>query len=530
MPVFTIHHPTTTSPRRLDLGVVVAALLAFGGCDDGSQLPAETEGGDAESGTDDDGFRSLDLEPASEASSSSKSGIVVCGGSCPAGRHVAQDVCTSSCAGWGGIAGCISTGFGNAVDCELDQGSSFSSCEASCPPGYHINQDTCRSSCDGWGGIAGCIASDRGNSVQCVQDAGASFGSCEATCPPDYVKTADICSPSCDGWGGIGGCVATSNGNRIECTFAGSGCAWDPGTLQFCDHCGPCQIGEGQCNSHHDCAESLGCYGGTCNVGIAAGDLSASPETVPVSSGTGLSQISASVEFSANPQIWVSVNGAPSTLFAGLAWIDDKGGSTTQDAPWIQAGSSYAFTLYENGFGSAVLDTVTVVGEQACASNEYEFSGVCYPKPIVGVSNASGAACGNLGVSHGSPDYLVETTVTGRPGATIQMFNRQASCGTGYEVATDSGGVIPASGVWVSTIESAASNDCSFGGLYGRWSKYVVVDGYTSNTRNFSFYNSQCSQVANCGQAFNYCEDDGGGDDGPGGDGPGDDGGIHPED
>lgn len=531
-------HPKTHSTSTLNnllrgLCVVSAATLSVAACGDVDSfdeseeaLAAWAEGGaEVRSGINDTAFddSSLDDSAHEESSKGSRAATTVCGSTCPSGQHVSADVCTSSCSGWGGIAGCVASGNGNAVRCDPNTGSSFSSCETSCPAGYHNAHDTCTLDCEGFSGIAGCVATGRGNALLCDRNEGASFTTCDASCPPDYAHTADLCSLACDGYTGIAGCVAQNDGNRIRCTFAAGGCAWDPGTAQYCDNCGPCGVGEGLCTENADCEAGLGCDDGVCDIGIADGEIAASPQTVQVTGSTGSTTITAYVEFATNPQIWVSVNGNPRTLFAGLGSLDEQGGSISQTASWIQAGNNYTFTLFENGNGSDVLDTVTVVGEQACTSSEYEYQGSCYPKPVLTMRDGSGGACSNLGVDHGNPDYLVRTTITGRPGATVQIFNRHTSCGAGYEVAPESGAVIPASGVWTQTIESSASSDCAaFGGLYGRWSKYAVVDGQTSNTRNISFYNSQCGEVSTCGTAFNYCEGDGGttttagGDDGGG--------------
>jgi hypothetical protein len=427
---------------------------------------------------------------------------------CPTGYHVAADTCSPACNGYSGFSGCAGNAtLSNAIICVADTGYSFSSCELGCPGDYHVAADTCSTACSGYSGFSGCAGNGTlSNAVTCVEDAGLGFTSCENTCPDEYAVTSNLCSPSCSGYLGFSGCAGTLNSNAIQCSFVGD-CLWDPGDPHYCRDCGPCGPGEGQCSNHYQCDDGLGCYGGQCATGIPVGNITASPQVVGILDVLGETQIGAHVEFAPNPQIFVRVDGGPQSLFAGFGGLDPKNANISQPAPWIQLAMSYEFILYANGLGSTVLDTVTVTGQRVCAASEYPLGGSCYPRPILSLASDDGSACGDLGSAYPPPGYLVRTTVVGRPGATVEIYNQHASCGGNFGIATDSGPVIPPSGELVMDIPTGAgSSDCSFGGLFGHWRKIVVVDGVESNEVEFTFYNSQCAQIGDCEAAFDYCE------------------------
>lgn len=122
------------------------------------------------------------------------------------------------------------------------------------------------------------------------------------------------------------------------------------------------------------------CYcGQVCQQTQNTGNISASPTTVPIDSGTGCTNIAWDVDCG-DSQIWVSHNGAAETLFA-------QGSSGNQAACWIQLDNTYTFSLYEGLDKATVLDSVQVTGAQApnvcdnCAAGTscHCFDNVCRP-------------------------------------------------------------------------------------------------------------------------------------------------------
>jgi hypothetical protein len=69
--------------------------------------------------------------------------------------------------------------------------------------------------------------------------------------------------------------------------------------------------------------------------------ISASPNPVPTGSGTGTTTVSWTTGDGSAGQVYISANGQAEKL-----WID-KIPQGSGDAPWIQAGSSYEFRLYD---------------------------------------------------------------------------------------------------------------------------------------------------------------------------------------
>ena len=72
---------------------------------------------------------------------------------------------------------------------------------------------------------------------------------------------------------------------------------------------------------------------------IANGALLAFPNPVPAGSGKGATLIAWITPNGTTGQVWVTINGAPETIFA-------QGSSGAQYAPWIEAGGAYEFRLY----------------------------------------------------------------------------------------------------------------------------------------------------------------------------------------
>lgn len=89
---------------------------------------------------------------------------------------------------------------------------------------------------------------------------------------------------------------------------------------------------------------------------LATNTLTASPSVVPVpAGGLGTTTLTWSSTGLAYADVRVSHDGAPSTLFA-------SGVSGSQQAPWIQAGHDYRFTLHAPGDSTTALATALVRG------------------------------------------------------------------------------------------------------------------------------------------------------------------------
>lgn len=109
-----------------------------------------------------------------------------------------------------------------------------------------------------------------------------------------------------------------------------------------------------------------------------SGRVTASPAQVPVpASGVGTTRIcyNSNIDWS---QVWVSVDGAPDTLFM----MEHHQGCG--DAPWIVRGHSYEFRLYYGQAHGLILDRVTVTG--------YNFSP---PNPCGRCATGSSCHCGD---------------------------------------------------------------------------------------------------------------------------------------
>ncbi|MCP3139741.1 hypothetical protein [Pyxidicoccus xibeiensis] len=90
----------------------------------------------------------------------------------------------------------------------------------------------------------------------------------------------------------------------------------------------------------------------------ASGSISANPTTVSINlnqTSTGTTEICWDVDNVSTGEVWVSMNGAPESLFA-------SGSSGCQYASWIQAGSTYSFNLYAGSSHSNLLGSAGVTG------------------------------------------------------------------------------------------------------------------------------------------------------------------------
>lgn len=157
--------------------------------------------------------------------------------------------------------------------------------------------------------------------------------------------------------------------------------------------------------------------------------------------------------------------------------------------------------------GSWGPSVVCVDDPPGCAPNEYQYNNACAPKPTVTVLSDDGSTCGDIGTAHPAPGYLVRTTITGRPFAWAHIYNQHLSCGDPPVEAPESPVQLNAFGSAVLPLPlDPGLDDCFLGNIYGRWGKRVVVDGQTSNTASFRFYNTACAgNLEWCIAMNNYC-------------------------
>lgn len=88
---------------------------------------------------------------------------------------------------------------------------------------------------------------------------------------------------------------------------------------------------------------------------LATGSVVANPNPVPAGEGYGTTTIAWSISGN-NSQVWVSANGGGESKFA-------EGVAGSADAPWIQTGWTYEFSLYAGTTHTQWLDSVTVTRE-----------------------------------------------------------------------------------------------------------------------------------------------------------------------
>jgi hypothetical protein len=81
--------------------------------------------------------------------------------------------------------------------------------------------------------------------------------------------------------------------------------------------------------------------------------LTASPNPVPAGEGMGTTKISWKTANGAAGQVYVAIDGEPEKLFA-------EGVEGSQDAPWINAGTTYEFHLYEGSTRAKQIAAVKV--------------------------------------------------------------------------------------------------------------------------------------------------------------------------
>lgn len=138
-----------------------------------------------------------------------------------------------------------------------------------------------------------------------------------------------------------------------------------------------------------------------------------------------------------------------------------------------------------------------------CAVGTYCFGGTCQPKPTISFDGGEGPWCGDMRVAHPNPDYLVKVTLEGRPHASWTAFNRHVSCAGSFWWAAESGTL----DAW-GRHEIVLSHDDPLGcdsEIAGSWLQRIEVDGETSNSAGFNYYESGCGTVDSCGAAGSFC-------------------------
>lgn len=143
--------------------------------------------------------------------------------------------------------------------------------------------------------------------------------------------------------------------------------------------------------------------------------------------------------------------------------------------------------------------------ELYCANSPGSY-GMCR-LPEITYRSSNFTSCGNTGVAHPSPDYLVRTAILGPPGARVRSFNRHVSCGASAQWWEDTSQALTIGndGKLVITYPTNAPFACDYPVL-GRWQSYVVIDGMASPISTFTYSNSACSgSVSTCASAANYC-------------------------
>ena len=136
----------------------------------------------------------------------------------------------------------------------------------------------------------------------------------------------------------------------------------------------------------------------------------------------------------------------------------------------------------------------------ACGAESYCWEGACAPKPVITYDEP----CGDFSVANLNPRFLTAITITGRPGAAWQVYNRQVSCADSVVWAAESG-ELDENGRDRVEIENGMAVDCVGNRLMGEWAKYVEVDGQRSETVTSVFFGSACPEVARCDIAEHFC-------------------------
>jgi hypothetical protein len=149
------------------------------------------------------------------------------------------------------------------------------------------------------------------------------------------------------------------------------------------------------------------------------------------------------------------------------------------------------------------------VGQPCCngsCTGAYCTLDQCYAYPTLTDDYGDGAGCGNLGVAHPAPSYLIRTTVHGRPNAQAHRWCRQTSCGTAAFETVESPLQLDGTGTTVFNISyDQPLTDCA-DTIFGSWECWMIVDGNESNHASGVFYNSNCPLVANCSSAASVCQ------------------------
>lgn len=125
--------------------------------------------------------------------------------------------------------------------------------------------------------------------------------------------------------------------------------------------------------------------------------------------------------------------------------------------------------------------------------------------PIIEYSSDDGSLCGNTGIAHPSPGFLIRERIYGQPGASVTKWNRHASCGGFWWQDPGFNGVtLGASGMI--EIHHPMSVPFACGGPeQGGWESIIYVNGAWSNIATFTYFNSGCAGFDTCGAAAASC-------------------------
>lgn len=148
-------------------------------------------------------------------------------------------------------------------------------------------------------------------------------------------------------------------------------------------------------------------------------------------------------------------------------------------------------------------------GKSCCAGTVcitgYCHETMCYENPWSTEEFGDGAGCGDIGVEHVAPAFLLRTTVHGRPNAVARRYCIHTSCpGAKAFETTDSPYPLDATGVHVVELTNPPIPDCQFENL-GTWECWFEVDGKLSNHGAGAVYNSLCAEIATCDLAKQFC-------------------------
>lgn len=205
--------------------------------------------------------------------------------------------------------------------------------------------------------------------------------------------------------------------------------------------------------------------------------LTASANPV-VTAGTGSTTINWNSGDGSTDQVYVAADGGAETLFV-------QGPTGSASAPWINAGHTYVFTLYQGTGHSTVLDRVTVVGTAGAA---VVASDTTEPSPRSSTTLAWATADGSIGQlyvsQNGAPEQLVAqgssgpTTVSWLQPGSLYTFSLYAGTDHSQRLAQTTIGVPTISASPTITGTGTSTSTISWNSVDGSFEQvYVSVNG-----------------------------------------------------